>query len=275
MRKTVKTINTIAALTFTMILTGCGSKNDTSEIKIIALKAGSADAFVLESENTVTIIDTGLDKNKEELVDFLKEENITKVDNLIITHFDKDHVGGADSVIDEFDIGKVYATYQSKESDDITEYYASLSSKNLTETVVTNKLEYEADGITYTIYPPESDSYSDSESNNSSLVIRIVAGNYSMLFAGDAEEARISELLSTPWLESTILKVPHHGRIAANSEEFVQYINPDYAVITSGGSDKEDDELVDILNDNDVDTFLTRKGTVTIVMTSNSVEISQ
>ncbi len=248
--------------------------NDIEDALVITcFKAGAADAFVLESDNYVVMIDTGLDKNKDKIVEFLDEQGITRVDDLIITHFDKDHVGGADAIIEEFDIGNVYVTYQSKDSDDITNYYAALEDKGVTEQVVRQDFSFELDGITYDIYAPWKTEYTDKTSNNSSLVIKVTYGDNSMLFAGDAEEERIEELLETPGLESTILKVPHHGRSKSNFEEFIEYIKPSYAIITSSKSEPEDQDVVDILEDNGCEVYLTRKGTITITMTKDEIGI--
>ena len=212
----MKILALVLLTTLVMLLTACGSTQqqasteestneqaatsqtvdssttgDTS-LTVTCLKGGAADAFVLVSDNHVTIIDTGLDSKADKLVDFLNEQGISKIDELILTHFDKDHVGGADHVLENFEVGKVYATYHSKESDDITDYLNALKEAGMEETQVTKTITYEADGISFTIYPPQATSYLESESNNSSLVIKATIGDNSMLFAGDAEYERLS-----------------------------------------------------------------------------------
>ena len=249
--------------------------DSTKTLTITCLKEGAADAFVLITENHVTIIDTGLEKKADKLVDFLKEQGVTRVDELIITHYDKDHVGGADHIINEFEVGTVYTTYQSKESDDITAYLTALENAGLSETTVTETTTFQAGDISFTIYPPQKREYQEKTSNNSSLVIKVSLGDYSMLFAGDAEGERIKELLATPYLQSTILKVPHHGRLAVNTADLVKYVDPDYAIITSGNSESEDQEVLDILSENGVETYLTKDGKITITITADSVSIDQ
>ncbi len=244
-------------------------------LTVNAMKAGAADAFVLMTDDHVTIIDTGLEKKADKLVDFLKGQGVTKVDEMIITHFDKDHVGGADHILNEFEVGTVYTTYQSKESDDISAYMAALDAAGMTETVVKEVLSYEADGVTFTIYPPQSEVYADKISNNSSLVVKVSVGENSMLFAGDAETERLQELLGTEGLESTILKVPHHGRYSPNTKAFIDYVSPKYAIITSSNSEPEDPEVMNILASAGAETYLTRDGAVTVLITESGVEISQ
>ena len=284
----------LSLLVAIMGITGCGRNNDAAEqgvtessletqsvaetdatLTITAVKGGAADAFVLMTDEHVTLIDTGLDKKADKLIELLNELGVTRIDELIITHFDKDHVGGADYILSEFEVGTVYTTYRSKDSDDITSYDTALSAAGLSETVVKEITTFEADGVSYTIYPPRSQVYADSISNNSSLVIKVSVGENSMLFAGDAEFERIRELMGTPGLESVILKVPHHGRLAANSREFIEYISPEYAIITSSKSEPADQELLDILDTLGVTTYFTLDGNVTIVMTSYDVTVTQ
>lgn len=251
------------------------STGSDTVLTVTGIKAGAADAFVLRSGDEVVLIDTGLEKNADRLLSVLEQQNITRIACLIITHFDKDHVGGADHVIDNYEVEKVYTTYHSKDSDDITSYLSSLESRGLTETVVSEETSFDIGDISFTIYPPKASTYNRKTSNNSSLVIRVVLGNESMLFAGDAEEERIAELLITKGLESTILKIPHHGRIGLNSREFIDYINPQYAIITSSGSKPEDEELLDILRQKKIQTYLTRNGNITLTITSDEVTFEQ
>lgn len=252
-----------------------GSASADKRLTVTALKAGSADAFILMTDNHVTLIDTGLNKKSDRLIDFLKDENVKKVDEMIITHFDKDHVGGADQVLYNFEVGTVYTTYYTKESDQIDEFLKAMDSKGMTEDVVREVLSYEADGVSFTIYPPLDEDYTEKPSNNSSLVIRVCVGENSMLFTGDAEALRIFELLGTEGLQSTILKVPHHGRYSMLTEALIEYVSPKYAIISSGNSDPEDSEVVSLLKKHKVTTYLTREGNITITMTPDEVSISQ
>ena len=287
-------ISTLLFLICIIVTTGCGratqslqssepaessqitEKNDNdTNLKITALKAGAADAFILRSGDDVVLIDTGLEKNVDRLLGELDKQGITKISCLIITHFDKDHVGGADHVIDDYEVEKVYTTYHSKDSDDIDSYLGSLQAKGLSETVVTKETSFDIGDISFTIYPPQATSYNEKISNNSSLVIRVTLGEKSILFAGDAEEERIAELLETQGLQSTILKIPHHGRLASNSQQLIDYIDPEYAIITSSGSNPEDQEILDILEQKEIKTYLTRNGNITLTITPDEVTIEQ
>ena len=273
-------------LSLVVMLSACGREaqvpdNTASEVTpsttltVTGIKGGAADAFVLISDNHVTLIDSGLDKKADKLVDFLNEQGVTKIDEMIITHFHKDHVGGADHVLENFEVGKVYTTFRTKESDDITAYLQAMDDKGLKETLVTKVTTYEADGVTYTIYPPGKMKYNDRTTNNSSLVIKVTLGDNSILFAGDAQKERIDELLQIPDLNCTVLKVPHHGRYEENSQSLIDYVSPKYAIITSSKSEPEDERVVDALTTSGAEVFLTKDGNVTITMTANDLSVTQ
>ena len=255
------------------------SKNLTpdpdAEITITAYKVGKADAFLLETAGHRVVIDTATDKKGNKILEKLDEEGIDTIDELIITHFDKDHVGGADALIRNKNIGKVYTTYLSKDSDDITEYYRALKEKGYKDYIVKDVFSFKEDGVVYTIFPPKATMYKSSISNNSSLAILVQCGDKSVLFTGDAEEERINELIATEGIQCDILKMPHHGRFKKNLNEFIDYVNPQYAVITAGKSEHEDPEVVDMLNSKGITTYITRDGKVTITINSEGISIEQ
>ena len=89
-------------------------------------------------------------------------------------------------------------------------------------------------------------------------------GENSFLFAGDAENPRLSELLSEGVGRHDVLKVPHHGRSEKFSSAFFAAVQPKYSVITSDEEDREDASVVQALKQYG-DVFLTREGAVTIV----------
>ena len=277
-------IKKFAAVIFSSFLAAsslfsCSSKSsvpkDAKDLTVTFFDVGKADAILLQSETGTVVIDTGEKGDGKKISSLLTENGTSVIDYLIITHFDKDHVGGADHVINAFDIGTIYTTYKSKDSDQIDNYLAALSSKGLTETVVTDEISFEMDGVSYDIYPPQSTAYEKDPSNNSSLVIMVSCGDNNMLFAGDAEKLRISELLEMEDIQAEILKVPHHGRYEKNMAALVEKVSPEYAIITSGTIEPEDAEVMQILEDAGVTTYLNREGNITITMSPDNISITQ
>ena len=255
------------------------SKNLTSdpdaEITITAFKCGKADAFLLRTANHTVVIDTATEKKGDNFLELIDEQGIDTIDDMIITHFDKDHIGGADQIIRTKNVGKIYTTYLSKDSDDIGEYYNALKEKGYKDLIVKDVISFKEDGVVYTIYPPEATVYKSSISNNSSLAIKVQCADKTMLFTGDAEEERINELISTAGFECDVLKMPHHGRFKKNLDEFVNYVNPKYAIITASKKEHEDIETINILEDKGIETYITRDGDITITMNADGVTREQ
>ena len=250
------------------------SSDDKENIKITYLNVGKADCIIIKSRESCVIIDTGTSDTAEDVADYLENENISRIDALFITHFDKDHVGGASCIISEFDVENVYTTYRVKESDEINAYDKAMEEKALTETVVTDKTVFDIDDVSYTVYPPENDDYDEDESNNSSLIIMAQYENNRFLFMGDAEEERIDEALSYD-LSCDVIKMPHHGKKEDNTKDLISRANPSYAVITSSDEDKESKKVLKWLDNKGVSVYLTRLGSVYMVSDGENITCTQ
>ncbi len=246
------------------------------QLKITCLDVGKGDCFVIESADSVTMIDTGYEETANKVMYFLDSEGITTIDQMIISHFDKDHVGGANHIIDNYDVGKVYTTYyEAKDSDDIEEYHRSLEAKNMQPVLVSDEIRYSLDGIDFVIYPPMQDEYGENNtSNNSSIVVLMSYNGNSMLFTGDAEKARIKELLEIDDLQADIIKMPHHGSYIKKLDNLLELVNPQYAIITSSFDKPEDEETMDILSEMNIEPYLTKYGDITIYL-GNGITIEQ
>lgn len=257
----------ILALLFVCVLFAVSgtffNQKEKNEFRVVCLNVGKADAFLLLSKNSTVLIDTGLDSSGKDILSYLEKENITTIDYLIITHFDKDHVGGADQVIEEMYVKNVLQSHFHKNSDEYKEYVITLQDKKMTPIIVTKDLSFTLDGIHYSIFPPQKDSYTDKDSNNSSLIVRVVHGENSFLFTGDAEEERLLEFLSSNPATTTFLKVPYHGHYLSILPSFFQAVSPKYAVITSSEEEPEDQKTVEELQARGCQVYLTREGTVT------------
>ena len=253
-----------------------GSETGTSQLTITFLEVGKADSFVLVTDHSCVVIDTGTAKTAQDVVDSIVSLGVSAIDALVVTHFDQDHVGGAATILRDFSVKAVYTTYQSKDSDAIDDYLAALDDVGLTATEVDATTTLTIDGVTYVIHPPDSSSYDKDESNNSSLVTRVTLGDTNFLFAADVESERIKELVADGAdLSCDLLKVPHHGIYEDATDELVSAASPTYAVITSSKDQKEDDETVSALEEAGAQVYLTRKGVVTAVTDGSTLSVSQ
>ena len=257
-------------------------------MEVLVFNAGKADAILVLTENHTVMIDTGEEEHGQLIVDELLSRDITVVDYLIITHFDKDHVGGAAEIISSLDVKAVVVPNYRRDSRHYLRF-ADAMHENSIEPVILKKyspLEFILDGVIFTTYPSDLDfaeysvgqdaseaDYDDEDDedielpnvNNFSLVTSITHGNKNFLFTGDAKARRLKELLSTREIMNTqydFLKVPHHGRYNKRSMEFILAISPSYAVITCSKDNPADGQIVSSLSSVRAEAFLTTQGAV-------------
>lgn len=253
-----------ALLMCAMALAACAQAGAPGEViaTLTFFDAGSADAILIETPDSAVLVDTGLDKDAPALIAALERAGVSKLDALIITHFDKDHVGGAAQVIQALPIGRVYEPDYEKQSKHMDAYRAALAKRGVLSEALDENTAFELDGIGYDIDVANQTFYGEDEENDFSLVIRLTAGEARALLAGDAERARLIELLDEGDLQSGLLKVPHHGRYNKMSPIFFAAVGPKHAVITSSADEMEEKETVYALERAGARVWLTRQDAV-------------
>lgn len=256
------------------------SQNSILENEILSvtfLDAGKADAILLNTNNSNVLIDTGLKSNSKELVELIKNKGIDTIDYLIITHFDKDHVGGAAKIIKKFKVNNIITSDYFKDSDEVKEYLEACDKSKIKANILDSDISFTLDNVKYTVYPHIASSYSEKESNNSSLIISVEHGENRMLFTGDANNLRIEEFIKKQEsnFKYQLLKVPYHGCYMECLPELFNIIEPKYAVITSSEKDKEDKETVELLEGMDINILLTRAGTIVVKSDGKKLTIDQ
>lgn len=216
-------------------------------LKIHFIDVGQGDAILISQDKHNMLIDAGDNKYEKTVVAYLREKGITKLNYVIGTHPHADHIGGFDAVIDNFDIEKVImpkVTHTSKTFEDVL-----LAIKNKDLNIISPKIgdNYKLGEATFTIVAPNSDKYSDF--NNCSIVIWMEFGGNSFLFAGDAETLSEKEILENKQnIKADVLKVGHHGSSTSTSIEFLDKVNPRFAVIQVGKDNKYGHPHVEIID---------------------------
>lgn len=270
----------IVFLTFLVLLWGCESKTEFTQekekLKITFFDVGKGDAILIETEHTSMLIDAGYDDTAGVILDYLDQQEKSSLDYMVITHFDKDHVGGADRVLEEVTVNQILQPDYESDSSQYREYQEMLKADNQQPELVTDTRTLSFDGVECLIYPPQKQEYKE-EDNDFSLVISMTYKEQRFLFAGDSEKERLDELLSQSEFElkHDLLKVPHHGRKEKNSEEFLQAVSPEAAIITCSEEEPGDDKIRRILRQTGAQIYLTSEGTITCLCDGETMEIRQ
>ncbi|MBA9026168.1 MBL fold metallo-hydrolase [Peribacillus huizhouensis] len=211
------------------------SKPVTEEMAVHFVDVGQGAAQVIIAPNKkVMVIDAGNNDDEDKMVAYLKELGVSKVDILIGTHPDADHIGGMDAVIDSFDIGKIYMPKVQRNTQTFESVLQSIQNKVLTVTTAKAGIELDLDpAVQVKMIAPLDDTTSDA--NEMSAVVRLQYGEQSFLLTGDAGIPTEEKWLqSGELIQSTVLLTGHHGSNHSTSEAFLKAVQPKYAVIQVG-----------------------------------------
>ena len=192
---------------------------------------GQGDSFLIYDNHEAILIDTGgifkskSNQTEDILIPLFKSLGIKKINKVIITHGDFDHIGNTYTLIDKFKVDKVYFNNNSYNKNEL----------RLIEKLKNKKIDYEKmNNIKIKNFYLQNLNYMKTDNeNDASLVINIIYKNKTMLFMGDTSIKTEKYLLNNYNLKMIdILKVGHHGSITATSEEFLKEIRPKIGLIS-------------------------------------------
>ena len=257
---------------------GCAAQEniEADQLSIKFFNAGKADAILLYTDESAVLIDTGLDGFAPYILHTLNELDIQTLDTLILTHFDKDHIGSADEILESVEVGRVLVSDWPKDSDEYADLMAALETAGIESEVVfgDDQVSFMLDGAEYTVDGPDASDYDKDDSNNSSLIVTVQYGQTSFLLMGDAQNERIKEFLSQDSSEYDVLKVPYHGNYQKQLKNLIPSADPEYAVITCSASEGGEAKTLDLLEEYDIEVFLTSEGNVSIVSDGKNITAS-
>lgn len=266
-----------------LLLTGCRAPEpeagpasaEDSALEVYAFDAGAADAILLTTANSAVLIDTGEKGFGKTILACLAQKGVERLDYLIVTHFDKDHVGGAAKLLNGIPVGTVLQSNQPKDSEEYENYVEALAAAGIEPVTVREVCEFTLDGVSYTVDPPRQAAYDEDSSNNASLIVAVRHGENRFLFTGDAQTQRLAEFLDTNTTTFDVLKLPHHGRDEPLLDKLLASTKPTYAIITSSEEEPESSAVVETLEDAGIRVLLTRKASVTLYSDGNTITIKE
>lgn len=218
------------------------TSNNTSNLKVYFFDVGQADSMLIMNEDQTMMIDAGNNEDGQLLVENLKTLGINKIDYLVGTHPHEDHIGGLDDIINNFEIGTIYMPKVQTNTKTFEDVLDAVSNKNLKITTPKVNDTFLVGNAECTILSIDNNA---KELNLSSIVIQMKLDSISYLFTGDAEtkvEEKILKNYNTTdredELKTNILKVGHHGSDTSTSDQFLETIVPEVAIISVGEDNK-------------------------------------
>lgn len=249
------------------------------ELKINFIDVGQGDSCLITTpQNKKVIVDSGgsesYDVGKNVLLPYLLDKRITKIDYIMISHFDTDHCKGFEYVLENLKVKNVIISKQSETSENFKQIMKIIRKKRINLIIVQKGSKIKIDNFTTVdIISPQSENIADNMNDNS-IVAKLEAYNFSILFTGDASEKIEKELIKEKInLKSDILKVSHHGSKTGTSEEFLKSVKPKIALIGVGENNKfghPTEDVIKRLTENKVKIYRTdRNGEISIKIKKN------
>lgn len=242
------------------------------------MDVGHGDATLITCGQHAMLVDCGKNIKGRMVSDYVREQGIERLDYLILTHPDNDHIGGAPVILEDFRIENILVSSYAKASSEYELLMSVLEKKDLETRVPVPGEEYALGEAVFTILGPV-EVFEDS--NNSSIVFRLDFGERSFLFAGDqekkAEKALLNQMAANAEtgeliyknLQADVLKVGHHGKNDACGKKFLAAVDPEYAVISCGpdeGDIEPEEKLLERLYDSETTVLRTdEQGTIIVV----------
>ncbi len=233
-----------------------------NELRVTFLNVGNADCILIQSGTQAALVDAGTYEDSDATVSALRRAGVERLDHVIATHTDSDHIGGMAKVIRELEIGTVLIPYMPEDTVVSTRVYAAMMSAMEDKGIQPTQARY---GLTYAIGGAELKVISGrrlyGESNDQSIVCRVTFGDNAFLLMGDASaEVERYLMLDGAELSADVIKIGHHGSGTSSDPGFISEVDPDYAVITCGvdnyaGHPHED--TLQTLQKNDVAVYRT------------------
>ncbi len=233
-----------AVLLCIFVLAGCTSALETEKIPVAAghemrvhfFDVGHRDSILVESPNGKTmLVDGGVKGAGQQVVSHINELGIDKLDIVVATHPDADHIGGLIPVLNSIPIGQFYDSGKVHTSQTFEEMLSLIDTKNIPYNVpkTGDSIAFD-DELEIKVLNANEDA---SDNNDASIVLKVTYGNISFLLTGDAGVALEKEMMQQN-VKATILKAGHHGSNTSSSQSFIQAVQPEVTILSYGKDNK-------------------------------------
>lgn len=250
---------------FCFIPLSCGKLGDTLEIHMIDV--GEGDSILIQTPKGENIlIDVGNPITGYRVAEYLKEKGIKKIDHLIFSHPDQDHIGGTFFVMQMFDVKKIYDNGENLtgffRNSDFYYWYHDLVRKHAGYRKIYAGDEIEIKGIDLkVVWPPSPLPFK--AFNPNSVVLMLQYGEFKALFTGDLIESSEKKLLATGIdLKADLLKAGHHGSYDSTSDPFVDAVSPKVVLISANHGKRRNYPATSVLKklvEREIPTYWTEK----------------
>ena len=247
----------------------------SANVTIKFIDVGQGEAILIALPEKTMLIDAGPTGSAPKIAQVLQELGRNKIDYLVATHPDEDHIGGMADVISSTQIGTIYAPNKTNNTATYRKFLTAIQNNNLQITLAeAGTIIDQTDSYKLEILWPKKDA-NFPETNDYSIIIKLTVGNKTFLFTGDAPTNAI--LNSNPG-HIDVLKVSHHGSRTGTTEVLIHKLSPTYAVLSYAVDNSYGHPMQSVLNalhKHSVEVWGTgANGTITITCDGTNIDIS-
>lgn len=253
--------------------------SSSNPLEVAVLKVGKADAIIVEQGGEYMVIDAGEEDDGYEIVNYLQSQGVKELKKLIITHFDKDHVGGADTLIENIPVQEILVPDYVGVGSDYLNFVQTLETLQINPVYMKEDVEFTLGECNVRVEAPKS--YDIHNGNNEvdndlSLITIIEHGENRLVFMGDAEKHRIREWMATDSaVPCDFLKFPHHGVYTTEHENLIEVLKPEFVAICSSTKNPADVQTVQLLKSSGARVAETKDGDIYVVSDGKKIHMSQ
>ena len=247
----------------------------STNVTIKFIDVGQGEAILITLPEKTMLIDAGPTGSAPKIAQVLQELGRNKIDYLVATHPDEDHIGGMADVISNTQIGTIYAPNKTNNTATYRKFLTAIQNNNLQITLAeAGTIIDQTDSYKLEILWPKKDAIFP-ETNDYSIIIKLTVGNKTFLFTGDAPTNAI--LNSNPG-HIDVLKLSHHGSRTGTTEVLIHKLSPTYAVLSYAVDNPYGHPMQSVLNalrKHSVEVWGTgANGTITITCDGTNIDIS-
>lgn len=247
----------------------------SANVTIKFIDVGQGEAILIALPEKTMLIDAGPTGSAPKIAQVLQELGRNKIDYLVATHPDEDHIGGMADVISNTQIGTIYAPNKTNNTATYRKFLTAIQNNNLQITLAeAGTIIDQTDSYKLEILWPKKDAIFP-ETNDYSIIIKLTVGNKTFLFTGDAPTNAI--LNSNPG-HIDVLKLSHHGSRTGTTEVLIHKLSPTYAVLSYAVDNPYGHPMQSVLNalrKHSVEVWGTgANGTITITCDGTNIDIS-
>lgn len=244
------------------------------------IDVGQGSSTLLQSGTSSVLIDAGEREYGNTVVEFLRSHGIEKLDYVIATHPHTDHIGGLQTVLENFTVDNIIMPKLTAANTPTTKTY-----ENLLKTILSKKINviaakygnsYTCGKISFEVFGPVEQ---NNDLNNMSVILKADVNSTTFLIAGDAEKTEMKSVMNkNPNLSCDIMLMGHHGSRTSLEASFLESASPSAAVISCGLDNSyghPHEEALKYLNKHSIKYYRTDKsGTITVNCVDDGYKIT-